>query len=86
MYGNSGKVKLIKTDKTIDSKFINTIEKQFNPDEMNQMDGIKLIWANKWIHIRKSNTEPVIRIISESKTKEEAIKLSEEIISKLRLI
>ena len=30
------------------------------------MDGVKLIWANKWIHIRKSNTEPIVRFYSEA--------------------
>ena len=29
-------------------------------------DGLKIIWENKWVHIRKSNTEPIIRIISEA--------------------
>ncbi|MAR30027.1 MAG: phosphoglucosamine mutase [Candidatus Marinimicrobia bacterium] len=75
----------IKTDKTIDSKFINTIEKQFNPDEMNQMDGIKLIWGNKWIHIRKSNTEPIVRFYAEAETTQESLDLinkSKEIFSK----
>ena len=33
----------------------------------NESDGLKLIWENKWVHIRKSNTEPIIRIISEAK-------------------
>ena len=69
----------------LDSKFINTIEKQFNPDEMNQMDGIKLIWENKWIHIRKSNTEPIVRFYAEAETTQESLDLinkSKEIFSK----
>jgi len=35
-------------------------------------DGLKVIWKDKWIHIRKSNTEPIIRIISEADTYENA--------------
>ena len=31
-------------------------------------DGLKIVWENKWVHIRKSNTEPIIRIISEANT------------------
>ena len=46
----------IKTDKIISSEFIDTIRRELNPTETNQMDGIKLIWSDKWIHIRKSNT------------------------------
>ena len=75
----------IKTDKPIDSKFINAIKNQFNPDEINQMDGVKLIWADKWIHIRKSNTEPIVRFYAEAKTTQESLDLinkSKEIFSK----
>jgi len=35
-------------------------------------DGLKVIWKDKWVHIRKSNTEPIIRIISEADTYENA--------------
>ena len=52
---------------------------------MNQMDGIKLIWGNKWIHIRKSNTEPIVRFYAEAETTQESLDLinkSKEIFSK----
>ena len=35
-------------------------------------DGLKVIWKDKWVHIRKSNTEPIIRIIAEADTYENA--------------
>jgi len=38
-------------------------------------DGLKIIWENKWVHIRKSNTEPIIRIISEAENDKTAKKL-----------
>ena len=44
----------------------------FDCDEINKDDGIKFIWSKKWIHIRKSNTEPIIRIFAEAKTEKEA--------------
>ncbi len=65
----------IKIDKPINSNFIKKIQNQFNPSEINQMDGVKLIWPNKWIHIRKSNTEPIIRFYSEAETTEESLEL-----------
>jgi len=43
----------------------------FDCDEINTEDGIKFIWSDKWIHIRKSNTEPIIRIFAEAKTENE---------------
>ena len=38
----------------------------------NHIDGVKIYFGNDWAHIRKSNTEPIIRIYSESSTKEKA--------------
>ena len=35
-------------------------------------DGLKIVWKNKWVHIRKSNTEPIIRIIAEADNHEKA--------------
>ena len=43
----------------------------FDCDEINKDDGIKFSWSKKWIHIRKSNTEPIIRIFAEAKTESE---------------
>jgi len=39
------------------------------------LDGIKFSWSDKWIHIRKSNTEPIIRIFAEAPTKDEVDEL-----------
>ena len=65
----------VKTDKIISSEFIDTIRKELNPTEINQMDGIKLIWSDKWIHIRKSNTEPIVRFYSEAHNLKESLEL-----------
>ena len=46
-------------------------------DLINEIDGIKLIWSDKWIHIRKSNTEPIVRFYSESEDPAESKKLIE---------
>ena len=44
----------------------------FHDAKQNKTDGIKFIWDNKWVHLRSSNTEPIIRIISEATTEKEA--------------
>ena len=62
----------IRVDDKIDFDSLETI---FDCNEINKIDGIKFIWLNKWIHIRKSNTEPIIRIFAEAKTKEEVDEL-----------
>ena len=56
---------------------IDTLATVFNCDEINQLDGIKFIWKkeHKWVHIRKSNTEPIVRVFAEAETQEDAIEL-----------
>jgi len=56
------------------------IKKIFLAKDIDETDGLKIIWENEWLHIRKSNTEPILRIISESKSK----KRSKELISRIK--
>jgi phosphomannomutase len=44
----------------------------FKDAEMNTVDGLKFIWDNKWMHLRASNTEPIIRLYAEAPTESEA--------------
>ena len=53
------------------------IELNFTDAKSDKTDGLKLIWENSWVHIRKSNTEPIIRIYAEGETREIATKLVE---------
>ena len=48
------------------------IEKKYSDKDVSTIDGVKIIFENEWVHLRKSNTEPIIRIYAESKTKEKA--------------
>jgi len=50
------------------------------------IDGVKIEFKNEWVHLRKSNTEPIIRIYSESKNKIEADKLANMIINDILMI
>ena len=43
------------------------------------IDGVFIDFESSWVHLRKSNTEPIIRIFTESKSKEEADKLAKEL-------
>ncbi len=52
--------------------------------KVNTLDGVKLDFSEHWIHLRKSNTEPIVRIITEAKTKELAEKIQNEFISEVR--
>ncbi len=59
---------MIRVDSKVD---FDSLESVFDCNEINKLDGIKFIWPDKWIHIRKSNTEPIIRIFAEASTLEE---------------
>ena len=48
--------------------------------EHDQRDGLKLIWDNQWVHVRSSNTEPIIRIIAESTTSDTTTSLIDKTI------
>ena len=49
--------------------------------EINTVDGVKLDFPETWVHLRKSNTEPIIRIYSEGPTQEAADAIGEEILA-----
>ena len=67
---------MIKDKILIDDKIdFDSLETIFDCNEINKLDGMKFIWPNKWIHIRKSNTEPIIRIFAEAPTKDEVDEL-----------
>ena len=51
----------------------------FENAEKNTLDGIKFIWKDKWVHLRKSNTEPIIRIYAEAPDKNQALELIDNI-------
>lgn len=52
--------------------------------EVTTIDGVKLDFPDKWVHLRKSNTEPIVRIYAEAKTEEEAENIANEIITKIQ--
>ena len=73
---NIPKYIMIKDKMHIDSKIdFDSLETIFDCNEINKLDGIKFSWPNKWIHIRQSNTEPIIRIFAEASTQDEVDEL-----------
>jgi phosphomannomutase len=57
-----------------------SLKNEYADYQIYNIDGLKIEFEKEWVHIRKSNTEPIIRIYSESQTRESADKLSEKII------
>lgn len=56
----------------------------YQDQEVNTVDGVKIIYPGEWVHLRKSNTEPIIRVYAESKNKEAAQVLAAKIKSKIQ--
>lgn len=52
-------------------------------ENINDIDGVKIDFAKSWVHLRKSNTEPIIRIYAEAQTEDEANALAEKIKSEI---
>jgi len=62
------------------------IKEKFKNEQVNDIDGIKIDFPTEWVHLRKSNTEPIIRIYAESKSKESADKLALRIIDEIKAL
>ncbi len=59
---------------------------RYQNEQVNTIDGVKIDFAEEWVHLRKSNTEPIIRIYSESASEEKANALAEKIISEIKAL
>ncbi|MEJ2543880.1 MAG: hypothetical protein P8Y99_07410 [Calditrichaceae bacterium] len=57
---------------------------RYKDHEVNLLDGVKIDIKNSWVHLRKSNTEPIVRIISEAPTAEEAEKLGQKFMAEIK--
>lgn len=62
----------VQLDHIDESELIRTAKDVFINSTIDTTDGIKFIWSDKWIHLRKSNTEPIIRIYAEAPTIKDA--------------
>src|SRR6218665_957722 len=60
------------------------VQEEYKNEEISTVDGVKIDFAENWVHLRKSNTEPIIRIYTEAFSQEEADKLGDDMIAKIR--
>lgn len=57
------------------------VKEQFAGEKVSDIDGVKIDFADGWVHLRKSNTEPIIRVYSEASTPEKAENLARKVIN-----
>ncbi len=65
---------------------LETIKSRYSNEKVNDIDGVKIDFAENWVHLRKSNTEPIIRVYTEAKTMAEADALAKRFISGIEQI
>ncbi|WP_242158364.1 phosphoglucosamine mutase [Aestuariivivens sediminis] len=64
-------------------KVLNAVEEHYRNEKLTTIDGVKIDFAESWVHLRKSNTEPIIRVYTEAKTQGEADTLAKRIIAEI---
>lgn len=79
-----GKKKIELTPEIDVDALLTKLQNEYQNEEVSTVDGVKIDFAENWVHLRKSNTEPIIRIYTEAKSQEEADHLGDEMIAKIR--
>lgn len=71
------------SDAAMIDRILEEMKRHFASEKINTVDGVKIDFEDRkqWVHLRKSNTEPIIRIYSEAQTEAEAQKLADEVIA-----
>ena len=64
-------------------KVLLEMKSRYTSENVNDIDGVKIDFAESWVHLRKSNTEPIIRIYTEAKSAAEADALAERFIAEI---
>ena len=54
-----------------------SIAERYSNEELSTIDGVKITWSDRWVHLRKSNTEPIVRIYTEAPSVDEATRLGQ---------
>ena len=65
-------------------KVLAAVKERYVHEPITTIDGVKIDFANSWVHLRKSNTEPIIRIYTEAKSQEEADALAQRFLEEMK--
>ena len=67
------------TPETDVDAILEKVKDMYKDEEVNDIDGVKIDFPDKWVHLRKSNTEPIIRVYSEAATQAEAEEIGRKV-------
>jgi phosphomannomutase len=65
---------------------LKTMETNYSHEKLTTIDGVKIDFADSWVHLRKSNTEPIIRIYTEAPSQDAADTLADRFISEIKTV
>ncbi|MBO3098927.1 phosphoglucosamine mutase [Gelidibacter pelagius] len=65
---------------------LKAMEARYQNEKLTTIDGVKIDFSESWVHLRKSNTEPIIRIYTEALSQDEADALADKIISEIKAV
>ncbi|WP_298902959.1 phosphoglucosamine mutase [uncultured Psychroserpens sp.] len=65
---------------------LNAMESKYRHENLTTIDGVKIDFSDSWVHLRKSNTEPIIRIYTEAPSQQDADDLADRIINEIKAI
>ena len=63
---------------------LEAVKEKYSDNEINDIDGVKIDFPDRWVHLRKSNTEPIIRIYAEASNMDEAEKTAAGVMDVIR--
>ncbi len=78
------KNKIELTPNTNINTILDSVKNKYADKEIIDIDGVKILFEREWVHLRKSNTEPIIRIYAESSDKSNADKLAQRVINDVK--
>ncbi len=62
---------------------LETVKEKYSAEEISTIDGVKIDFEKEWVHLRKSNTEPIIRVYTEAATAEKAQELGDKFVNEM---
>ena len=65
---------------------LKAMAEKYKNEDISTIDGVKIDFAENWVHLRKSNTEPIIRIYTEAKSQSQADELADRIIGEIKTV
>ena len=80
------KNKIQLTEQINPDQILKAMEQKYTHEQTTTIDGLKIDFADSWVHLRKSNTEPIIRIYTEAKSQKEADALAQRFIQEMQAL